>query len=152
MRTRKFAIGASVLVHACAFAFVVFDRTPQDTGKEVLIEFAPSERPMIEPIAERKIETTIGTALVDPNDRSKDREPQPAAQQAAAWEALLAIDLSALRSNVMRTGLQVDGPRIQMAGFAPLEPTIHLTAGEVDSLVSKGHGYAKKSKKRGVQV
>ena len=153
IRTRKFAIGASILVHAGVFAFLVFDE-PRHPRQEVVIEFVPLEKPLVAPAAKREVEKTAGVAQVEPGDpgeTSKLNKPQPAARQAAALQAILAMDLSALRSNVVRTGLEVDGLRIQTAWFALIEPTIHLTEGEVDSLVSEGHGYAKQGRKRGIQ-
>ena len=153
IRTRKFAIGASILVHASVFAFLVFDEPPHPR-QEVVIEFAPLERPLVEPAAQKEVENP-GVAEVKPGEQDKRalfNAPQPAARQAAALQAVLAMDLSALRSNVMRTGLNVDGLKIKTAGFALVEPTIHLTEGEVDSLVAKGHGHAKQGRKRGVKV
>ena len=154
MRTRKFAIGVSVFVHVCAFGFLVFHNESRDSRKEIAIVFAPSEKTVVEPEAKKEAEKTQGVAQVEPGDpgeTSKHNEPQPASRQASALEALLAMDLSALRSSVMRTGGEVDGPRILAAGFTPIEPIIHLTEGEVDSLVSQGHGYTKRGRKRGVQ-
>jgi hypothetical protein len=152
MRTRKFAVGASVFVHVCVFAFVVYDGSPRDTKQEVLIEFAPM-KPTVAPVVDKEIEKTRGVAHVEPADlgqKTQDSEPQPAALRAAALGALFAIDLGSLRSGAMQTGLQTDGPRILAAGFSLVEPTIHLTEGEVDSLVTEGHGSAKQGRKRGV--
>ena len=151
--TRRFAIAASVLVLVCVFAFVVFDRDHRDPQKEVVIEFAPPKQIRPEPDAEKGVDIS-GVDYVDPKPaitKSKPKSPQLDAPRAAAMQALLALDLTALRTNVVRTGLRVDGPSIQAAGFALLEPSINLTDGEVDSLVTEERGSAAVGRKRGVK-
>jgi len=143
---------ASAMIHVVALAYFVSDG-PAPAKKEVIIEFAPEA--LVDPsTAPPEPVKTTGIAHVDhgdPGERSKDSEPQPATQRAAALEALMAIDFAALRSDVVQTGLAIDGPSVRAAGFSPVDPTIHLTEGEVDSLVTTGHGLADHGKKRDIK-
>ena len=154
--TRKFAIAASVAVHVGALGLFVFSGGEQSHQKEVVIEFAPSERVLperVKPEAEKVVDIS-GDAHVAQEKvevRPKAESKPSAAPQAAALNALLAMDLSGLRTDVVQTGLKLDGPAIQAAGFAPLEPSIHLTDSEVDSLVTEERDGAKVSRKRGIK-
>jgi hypothetical protein len=141
------------VVHVCVFAFVIFDRDHRDPQKEVVIEFAPSKQIRPEPAVEKVVDIS-GVEHAEPEQatmESKPKSPQLDAPRVSAMQALLALDLTALRANVVRSGLRLDGPSIRAAGFAPLEPSIHLTDGEVDSLVIEERGSAAVGRKRGVK-
>lgn len=151
--TRRFALAASVAVHVGIFAVVVFDRGDQKHQREVVIEFAPSERVLPEPVPEKVVDISGDEHAAQENVevRSETRSGRRQAPEAAAMDALLAMDLSGLRANVVRTGLKLDGPAIQASGFAPLDPSIHLSDTEVDSLVTEEREEAKVSRKRGIK-
>jgi hypothetical protein len=152
MRTLKFAIGVSVVVHVVAIGFFA-TRKPSTPSSEVVIEFAPSPLLAVIPTPEPELDAVdnpVATKTASNAALVTDRKTPPAKD--SALEALLAMDLSSLRASTVRSGQVVDGEPIKTAGFGPVEPTIHLTGSEVDSLVSKGHEFGEQDRKRGVHT
>lgn len=151
MRTRRVAIGASVLIHAGAIAYLTVDRPSTVRQQEVTIEFIAetreSEPVVTEPtVTEAPRVTALGRVPEDPPVvRAVERS------QSGAFEAILAMDLGSLRSGHISRRPIADGRPGLATGIGVAEPDVHLTVGEVDSLISADPGTPDAPRKRGVR-
>ncbi len=151
LTNRNAAIGISVGFHVVALGYLVTaDRGPKP--QEVVIEFQESVRPFEAPAPAGPTKTE-GVSTVEPGDpgaAAREAARLSASRRSRALSALLALDVSSLRSDVAIQAHLSDGPAIQTAGFGLAEPTIHLTEAEIDTLVAQpGEGWVRRGKKRG---
>lgn len=153
LRNRNATITLSVGFHIVLLAFLVTSYRSDPRPQDVVIEFQEPARPFEAPTPADPAEAT-GKSEVEPGDpgaASKTASQAAASRRTQAFNALLAMDVSSLRSNVAVQAHLAGGPAIQTAGFGLAEPTIHLTQAEIDTLVSQpAEGRARKGKKRGV--
>ena len=141
-----------MVVHVAVFGYLAVDNR-QDLQKNVVIEFAMPAVAADVPapvVAAEKVKNTTQIESPVAKQTSKSHGDQKVSDRTTALDAILAMDLSSLRANAIRSELRTDSRAIQTAGFGPIEPLIHLTGGEVDSLVSTGHTYQEEVRKRGV--
>ena len=155
LRNRNATIALSVGFHVVLLAFLVTSYRSDPRPQDVVIEFQEPARPFEAPTPADPAEAT-GKSVVEPGDsgaasKTASKAKAAASRRTLAFSALLAMDVSSLRSNVAVQAHLADGPAIQTAGFGLAEPTIHLTEAEIDTLVSQpAEGRARKGKKRGV--
>ena len=153
LRNRNATIALSVGFHVVLLAFLVTSYRSDPRPQDVVIEFQEPARPFEAPTPADPAEAT-GKSVVEPGNpgvASKTASQAAVSRRTQAFNALLAMDVSSLRSNVAVQAHLADGPAIQTAGFGLAEPTIHLTQAEIDTLVSQpAEGRARKGKRRGV--
>ena len=132
------------------FAYLVSPRTVEQPN-QVVIEFvSPPSPDHLTPVADiDEAESTTEIQAAKASATPGVLDETPSVRQAAAMRAILAMDLTSLRANPVRAN-RLESQAIQVAGFAPIGPSIHLTGGEVDSLVSQGHDYGEQDRKKGV--